>query len=174
LTLLVIEVTLIIVGCWIFYKWERRPEIRDEGYMIISSQFRKFSYDELQKATKCFTEELGSRASGKVYKGVLEDERQVAVKKLRDVMQGQQEFRSKLRIIGRIYHMNLVRIWGFCAEQTHKLLVSEFVENGSSLDRFLFDSQNLISVLQWRQRYNIALGVAKRLAYLHHEWIESL
>jgi len=49
-------------------------------------------------------------------------------------------------VIGRIYQMNPVRIWGFCAEQTHKLLASEFVESGS-LDRFLFDSQNLISVL---------------------------
>jgi hypothetical protein len=170
LTLFAIEVILIVVGCWFFYKWERQQEIRDEGYMIISSQFRRFSYDELQKATKCFQEELGSGVSGTVYKGVLEDERQVAVKKLHDMMQGEQEFRSELSTIGRIYHMNLVRIWGFCAEQTHKLLVSEFVENGS-LDRFLFDSQNLISVLQWSQRYNIALGVAKGLAYLHHEWI---
>ena len=74
-TLLAIGVTLIIVGCWIFfYKWESRPEIRDEGYMIISSQFRKFSYDELQNATRCFMEELGSGASGTVYKGILEQE----------------------------------------------------------------------------------------------------
>jgi hypothetical protein len=51
LTLLVIEVTLIIVGCWIVNKWERRPETMDEGYMIISSQFRRFSYKELDRAT---------------------------------------------------------------------------------------------------------------------------
>lgn len=170
LTLLVIEVILIIVGSWIVYKWERRPEIMDEGYMIISSQFRRFSYKELQRATKSFQEELGSGTSGAVYKGVLDDGREVAVKKLSDMMQGEQEFRSELSIIGRIYHMNLVRIWGFCAEQTHKLLVSEFVENGS-LDRYLVDYQDLTYVLQWSQRYNIALGVAKGLAYLHHEWI---
>lgn len=171
LTLLVIEVISIIVGCRVVYKWGRRPEITDEGYTIISSQFRRFSYKELQKATDCFQEELGSGRSGSVYKGVLDDERKVAVKKLNDVIQGEQEFRSELSVIGRIYHMNLVRIWGFCAEKMHKLLVSEFIENGS-LDRVLFDYQSSSPVLQWSQRYNIALGVAKGLAYLHHECLE--
>uniref|UniRef100_A0A453QTJ2 non-specific serine/threonine protein kinase n=1 Tax=Aegilops tauschii subsp. strangulata TaxID=200361 RepID=A0A453QTJ2_AEGTS len=171
LTLLFIEVTLIIAGCWIVYKWERRPEITDEGYMIISSQFRVFSYKELQKATDYFQKELGSGGSGAVYKGVLDDERKVAVKKLNDAIQGEQEFRSELSVIGRIYHMNLVRIWGFCVEKTCKLLVSEFIENGS-LATVLFDYQSLSPVLQWAQRYNIAVGVAKGLAYLHHECLE--
>ncbi|KAL6898092.1 hypothetical protein ACP4OV_006688 [Aristida adscensionis] len=171
LTLGVIEVVLITVGCWVVYKWERRPEITDEGYTIISSQFRRFSYKELQKATKCFQEELGSGGSGMVYKGVLVDERKVAAKKLNDVIQGEQEFRSELSVIGRIYHMNLVRIWGFCAEKAHRILVSEFVENGS-LDKVLFSSQSSPSLLQWRQRCNIAIGVAKGLAYLHHECLE--
>jgi len=67
--------------------------------------------------------------------------------------------------------MNLVRIWGFCAEKSHRLLISEFVKNGS-LDRILFDNQDLSPVLQWSQRYSIALGVAKGLAYLHHECLE--
>ncbi|KQK19463.1 putative receptor protein kinase ZmPK1 [Brachypodium distachyon] len=171
LTLLFIEVTLIIAGCCVVYKSERRVEIADEGYMIISNQFRIFSYRELQKATRCFQEELGSGGSGAVYKGVLDDERKVAVKKLNDVIQGEQEFRSELSVIGRIYHMNLVRIWGFCAEKTHRLLVSEFIENGS-LDRALFDYQSLFPVLQWSQRYKIAVGVAKGLAYLHTECLE--
>ncbi|KAK3128469.1 hypothetical protein QOZ80_6BG0462130 [Eleusine coracana subsp. coracana] len=170
LTLLVIEVVLIIFGCWVVYKWERRPEITDEGYMIISSQFRRFSYKELQKATNCFQKKLGSGGSGTVYKGVLDDERSIAVKKLNDVVQGEQEFRSELSVIGRIYHMNLARIWGFCTEEKHRILVSEFVENGS-LDKILFANQSF-SLLQWRQRYNIALGVAKGLAYLHHECLE--
>uniref|UniRef100_A0A8I6Z7F2 non-specific serine/threonine protein kinase n=1 Tax=Hordeum vulgare subsp. vulgare TaxID=112509 RepID=A0A8I6Z7F2_HORVV len=127
LTLLFIEVVLIIVGCWVAHKWGTRPEIIDEGYTIISSQFRIFSYRELQKATNCFQEELGSGGSGAVYKGVLDDERKAAVKKLNDVMQGEQEFRSEISVIGRIYHMNLVRIWGFCVEKTHRLLVSELL-----------------------------------------------
>ncbi|CAD6337560.1 unnamed protein product [Miscanthus lutarioriparius] len=131
----------------------------------------KFSYKELQKATNCFHEELGSGGSGVVYKGVLSDERKVAVKKLSDIIQEEQEFRSELSVIGRIYHMNVVRIWGFCAEKTHRLLVSEFVENGS-LDKILFHNMNLSPSLTWSQRYNTALGVAKGLAYLHHECLE--
>ncbi|KAK1651704.1 hypothetical protein QYE76_069509 [Lolium multiflorum] len=172
LTLLVVEVVLIIGGCCVVYKWEKGPEITDDvGYMIISSQFRMFSYKELQKATNHFQQELGSGGSGAVYKGVLDDERKVAVKKLNDIIQGDQEFRSELSVIGRIYHLNLITIWGFCAEKNHKLLVSEFIENGS-LDRILFDHQDFSPVLQWHQRYNIALGVAKGLAYLHHECLE--
>ncbi|CAM0912940.1 unnamed protein product [Alopecurus aequalis] len=171
LTILFIEVSLIIAGCWVVYKWEKRPEITDKGYMIISSQFRIFSYRELRKATNCFQEELGCGGSGAVYKGVLDDERKVAVKKLNDVIQGDQEFRSEISVIGRINHMNLVRIWGFCVEKTHKLLVSEFIENGS-LATVLFDCQSLSPVLEWGKRYNIALGVAKGLAYLHHECLE--
>jgi hypothetical protein len=171
LTLLVVEVILILFGFWAVHRWKRRPENTDEGNMIIFSQFYRFSYKELQKATNCFREELGSGGSGVVYKGVLADERKVAVKKLSDMIQGEQEFRSELSVIGRIYHMNVARIWGFCAEKTHRLLVSEFVHNGS-LDRFLFDNQNLCPALQWSQRYNIALGIAKGLAYLHHECLE--
>jgi hypothetical protein len=171
LTLLAVEVVLIIGGCCVVYKWEKRPEITDVGYMIISSQFRMFSYKELRKATNHFQQELGNGGSGAVYKGVLDDERKVAVKKLNDVIQGDQEFRSELSVIGRIYHLNLIRIWGFCVKKTHKLLVSEFIENGS-LDKVLFDHEGFFPVLQWHQRYNIVLGVAKGLAYLHHECLE--
>lgn len=171
LTLLVVEVTIILIGFWALYRWERRPKATDVGSMIIYGQFCRFSYRELKKATNCFHEELGRGGSGVVYKGVLSDERKVAVKKLSDMIQGEQEFRFELSVIGRIYHMNVVRIWGFCAEKTHRLLVSEFVEKGS-LDKVLFDNLNLYPVLQWSQRYNIALGVAKGLAYLHHECLE--
>jgi len=67
--------------------------------------------------------------------------------------------------------MNLVRMWGFCSEHSNRLLVSEFVENGT-LDNALFVSDGGESTLGWRSRCKIAAGVAKGLAHLHHECLE--
>ncbi|KAG6434689.1 hypothetical protein SASPL_106329 [Salvia splendens] len=134
---------------------------------MISSQFRQYTYSELKKATKNFTEELGRGGSGAVYKGVLSDDRVVAVKKLGDVFQAQEEYFAEISMIGKINHMNLVRIWGFCSERRHRLLVYEYLDN-LSLDRHVFG----LSFLSWKQIYAVALGTAKGLAYLHHECLE--
>jgi serine/threonine protein kinase len=120
------------------------------------------------KATRNFKDELGRGGSGIVYKGILDDSREVAVKMLENVRQCEEEFQAELHIIGRINHMNLVRIWGFCSESCHRMLVTVYIKNGS-LANVLFNETFL---LEWRQRFNIALGVAKGLAYLHHECLE--
>ncbi|KAK1396843.1 putative receptor protein kinase ZmPK1 [Heracleum sosnowskyi] len=96
-------------------------------------------YKELKKATKNFKTELGRGGSGAVYMGVLADERVVAVKRLAEMFQGDEEFLAELSTIGRISHMNLVRMWGFCSEGKHRLLVYEYVSN-LSLDTHLFTS----------------------------------
>ena len=103
-----------------------------------------------------------------IYKRILEDDRVVVVKNLEDVRQNKEDFQDELHVIARINHMNLVRIWGFCSERSHRMLVFEYVENGS-LANILFKNKIL---LEWKQRFNIALGVAKGLAYLHHECLE--
>nr|CAD1823777.1 unnamed protein product [Ananas comosus var. bracteatus] len=112
--------------------------------------------------------------AGAVYRGVLEDKRVVAVKKLTDVSQGEEEFWAEVSVIGRINHMNLVRLWGFCSEGRHRLLVYEFIDN-ESLDKYLFGSSSSSGsgrTLSWNQRFKIALGTARGLAYLHHECLE--
>lgn len=74
-------------------------------------------------------------------KGVLVDERVVAVKQLEDVVQGEEEFWAEVSIFGRTNHMSLARIWGFCSQGKHRLLVYEYVEN-EFLHKQLFFSTN--------------------------------
>ncbi|XP_047978956.1 putative receptor protein kinase ZmPK1 [Salvia hispanica] len=162
-----IELMFILLGWWFLFRKHGIPASVEAGYNMISSQFREYTYSELKKATKNFTEELGRGGSGAVYKGVLSDDRVVAVKKLGDVFQAQEEYFAEISTIGKINHMNLVRIWGFCSQRRHRLLVYEYLDN-LSLDRHVFGS----SFLSWKQRYTVALGTAKGLAYLHHECLE--
>ncbi|CAL5070485.1 unnamed protein product [Urochloa decumbens] len=175
----VVESIFIVVGYVFVFRADpaaagrRRVHLRDEeGYALLCSHFRRFTYDELSEVTGKFTDKLGRGASGTVYKGVLEDGRSVAVKRLDDLTQADEVFRSEMSVIGRINHMNLVRMWGFCSEHSHRILVSEFVENGS-LDKALFGGAGAGgSELGWRSRCKVAVGVAKGLAYLHHECLE--
>ncbi|KAJ3680768.1 hypothetical protein LUZ60_015257 [Juncus effusus] len=169
-TVFFIEALFIAVGWWFIWK-DRKSDSKDKGYELMSNHFKRFTYKELQNATGKFKDELGRGGSGVVYKGVIDDEKIIAVKKLQDVYQGDEEFHSELSIIGRINHMNLVRMWGFCSQNLHKLLVYEFMENGS-LDKVLFENSSNGYVLDWDKRYKISVGVAKGLAYLHHECLE--
>ncbi|XP_066360058.1 putative receptor protein kinase ZmPK1 isoform X2 [Miscanthus floridulus] len=167
--LFLIEVCFIAFGWWFMArKQSTQLKICEEGYRMVTDHFRNFTYKELREATKNFKDGLGHGRYGSVYKGILHDKRVVAVKKLGDVKQGEDEFQTEVSVIGRIYHMNLVRVRGVCSERKHRLLVIEYVDNGS-LAMFLFGNHRL---LQWDQRYKIAVGVAKGLAYLHHECLD--
>jgi len=163
-----IEVILAVASWWFLFRKNGVSASMEDGYRAVSSQFRSFSYSELKKATNKFKEVLGRGGFGAVYRGVLADERTVAVKKLGDVVQGEEEFWAEVSTIGRINHMNLARMWGFCSEEKHRLLVYEFVESGS-LDKNLFANENFIG---WKARFKVAIGTARGLAYLHHECLE--
>ncbi|CAM0882046.1 unnamed protein product [Alopecurus aequalis] len=165
-------VLLFISTSWSFlYSKENIPKSMEAGYRMVMSQFRMFTYRELKEATGKFKEEIGRGAAGIVYRGVFEDKRVVAVKKLTNISHSEEEFWAEMNIIGRINHMNLVRMWGFCSEGQHKLLVYEYVEN-ESLDKFIFGDVSTERLLSWSQRFKIALGTARGLAYLHHECLE--
>ncbi|OQU76615.1 hypothetical protein SORBI_3010G174900 [Sorghum bicolor] len=168
------ELMFVVLG-WFILRRECR-ELRgvwpaEPGYEMITNHFRRYTYRELVSVTRKFKDELGRGASGIVYKGVLKDNRTVAVKKLGEIDQSEEEFQHELSVISRIYHMNLVRVWGFCSDGPHRILVSECFENGS-LDKILFGSKGSKIILGWKQRFDIAVGVARGLAYLHHECSE--
>ncbi|GJV85956.1 putative receptor protein kinase ZmPK1 [Tanacetum coccineum] len=102
-----------------------------------------------------------------VYKGRLSDNRIAAIKRLNNTNnQGEAEFQAEVSTIGRVNHMNLIEMWGYCAEGKHRLIVYEYMENGSL-------AHNLgISKLDWATRFSIATGTAKGLAYLHEDCLE--
>ncbi|KAL6174827.1 hypothetical protein ACLB2K_051472 [Fragaria x ananassa] len=162
------EIFFIVSGWWLlFRRHDTVASTLQDDFRRISSHFRMYLYSEIKKATQNFKEEVGRGASGTVYKGVLEDKRVVAVKKLGDIYHAQDVFWAEVTTIGKIHHMNLVRTWGYCSENKHRLLITEYIENGS-LDKHLFPP----SFLAWKERYKVAMGIAKGLAYLHHECLE--
>ncbi|KAI0522886.1 hypothetical protein KFK09_005275 [Dendrobium nobile] len=149
--------------------WKRRrvAEMKIKS-KTIKSNLHAFSYMALEKATNKFNEELGKGSFGSVYKGVLISlgEVPVAVKKLINGMEhhGEKEFITELTIIGRTHHRNLVQLIGFCDEGSHRLLVYEFMSNGT-LASYLFQTEKP----RWEKRVQIAYGVARGLSYLHEE-----
>ncbi|XP_057744016.1 putative receptor protein kinase ZmPK1 [Arachis stenosperma] len=161
----VLEMTCIFVVLFLI-KCQHNSSMDPHGHHLAAVGFRKFTYSELKKATKGFSQEIGRGAGGTVYKALLLDQRIAAVKKLNDAKQGEGEFLAEASIIGRLNHMNLIEMWGYCAEGKHRLLVYEYMENGSLADNL---SSN---TLDWSKRYNIALGTARGLAYLHEECLE--
>lgn len=123
-----------------------------------------FRYIDLQRATKNFSEKLGQGGFGSVFKGFLSDSTEIAVKRLDCAHHGEKQFRAEVKSIGIIQHINLVNLLGFCCEGARRLLVYEHMPNGS-LDIHLFQSH--ATLLKWSTRYQIALGVARGLTYLH-------
>ncbi|KAK3129197.1 hypothetical protein QOZ80_6BG0473490 [Eleusine coracana subsp. coracana] len=123
-----------------------------------------FRYSDLCHATKNFSEQLGAGGFGTVFKGVLSGLTTIAVKRLDGARQGDKQFRAEVSSLGLIQHINLVKLIGFCCEGDKRLLVYEHMINGS-LDAHLFGSSSVS--LSWDTRYQIAIGVARGLNYLH-------
>ncbi|VAH82918.1 unnamed protein product [Triticum turgidum subsp. durum] len=137
---------------------------------VVEGSLMALTYRDMQSVTNNFSDKLGGGSFGSVFKGSLPDATAtlVAVKKLEGVRQGEKQFRAEVSTIGTIQHVNLIRLLGFCSEGTRRLLVYEHMPNGS-LDRHLFGSSSSPGhgVLSWETRYQIALGIARGLDYLH-------
>ncbi|XP_068669210.1 cysteine-rich receptor-like protein kinase 15 isoform X2 [Aristolochia californica] len=137
---------------------------------ILDVESLKYSLASIRAATCHFSEEnkLGEGGFGSVYKGMLPDGEEVAVKRLSgDSGQGSIEFKNEVSLIAKLQHRNLVRLLGWCAEGGEKILIYEFVPN-KSLDKFLFDSSKQ-GQLDWQRRYKIIEGIARGLLYLHED-----
>ncbi|XP_035544312.1 cysteine-rich receptor-like protein kinase 15 [Juglans regia] len=144
--------------------------ITQEGELVSSEGLHFMSLSIIMAATDGFSEsnKLGQGGFGTVYKGVLEDGKGVAVKRLsRKSWQGLEEFKNEVILIARLQHRNLVKLLGCAIEGEEKLLVYEFMPN-RSLDFFIFDPKKR-SQLDWKTYNNIIVGIAKGLLYLHED-----
>ncbi|KAJ0251879.1 G-type lectin S-receptor-like serine/threonine-protein kinase SD2-5 [Hirschfeldia incana] len=180
---IIVLATVFIIACLIFvaFRIHRRTRTKtlldaDEEHSSEEDNFLenlsgmpiRFTFKDLQSATNNFSIKLGQGGFGSVYEGTLPDGSRLAVKKLEGIGQGKKEFRAEVSIIGSIHHLHLVRLRGFCAEGAHRLLVYEFLAKGS-LEKWIFRRRDGDILLDWDTRFNIAVGTAKGLAYLHED-----
>ncbi|XP_077229860.1 rust resistance kinase Lr10-like [Tasmannia lanceolata] len=126
----------------------------------------RYSYADLKKMTDQFKEKLGQGGYGSVFKGKLPNEVIVAVKLLQNSGGNGKEFINEVGTIGRIHHVNVVRLLGFCADRFRRALIYEFMPN-ESLEKFIFSANAKNTMLGWEKLLDIGIGVARGIEYLH-------
>ncbi|KAG5565846.1 hypothetical protein RHGRI_001677 [Rhododendron griersonianum] len=141
-----------------------KREKEEEDAVFLVTNLKVFSYEELHAATRGFSEKLGHGGFGAVFLGKLPgSSSSVAVKRLERPGGAEREFRAEVCTIGNIQHVNLVRLRGFCSENSHRLLVYDYMPKGPLSMYLKRNEQNL----SWDVRFRIAVGTARAIAYLH-------
>lgn len=187
-----------IIPICVFFSWKRMPKLRarkekggeqlwlsrgkarpnfvsdnvhgDNINQANHQELPLFNFEELATATNNFhpTNKLGQGGFGPVYRGKLQNGKEIAVKRLsRASGQGLEELMNEVVVISKLQHRNLVRLLGCCVEEDEKMLVYEYMTN-KSLDAFLFDPVQQ-EILDWRKRFNIIEGISRGLLYLHRD-----
>ncbi|KAK1268792.1 Receptor-like protein kinase HSL1 [Acorus gramineus] len=191
LSIFMLAAFIFVVGVgWFYWKYRAFKKAKqgiDKSKWILTS-FHKLGFSEYE-ILDCLDEDnvIGSGASGKVYKAVLSNGETVAVKKLWGVAKkeeqeeeevgvdhrtnGDDEFEAEVATLGKIRHKNIVKLWCCCVHKDCKLLVYEYMPNGS-LGDLLHSSK--AGILDWPMRYKIALDAAEGLSYLHHDCVPPI
>ncbi|KAJ4828227.1 hypothetical protein Tsubulata_613111 [Turnera subulata] len=175
---------LCILCCWIRSKQIGRQQVPKlpDNYSIALLPFGDGSKDEFDEGLLSldvdaiiaatgnfsFANKLGEGGFGSVYKGQLGSGQDIAVKRLSATSrQGVEEFKNEVRLISKLQHKNLVRLYGCCIHGEEKMLIYEFLPN-RSLDFFIFDKARRC-LLDWGTRFEIIMGIARGLLYLHQD-----
>ncbi|KAI5063171.1 hypothetical protein GOP47_0021718 [Adiantum capillus-veneris] len=137
----------------------------EKSAVLSNSGLPSYPYRDLQKATNNFTSKLGEGAFGPVYKAIMPQGGTFAIKVLSsESKQGEREFLTEVALLGRLHHRNLVNLMGYCAEKGHRILVYEYMSNGSLAELLYGDDHELLS---WDMRVQIAQDIARGIEYLH-------
>ncbi|CAL5393901.1 unnamed protein product [Camellia sinensis] len=150
---------------WVGKKQRKREENQKEEF-----ELPLFELATISNATKNFSQDnkIGEGGFGPVYKGILMEGQEIAVKRLSEnSRQGSDEFKNEVIYIAKLQHRNLVKLLGCCIEVEEKLLIYEYMSN-KSLDYFIFDQKRSM-LLDWPKRFNIIVGIARGLLYLHQD-----
>ncbi|XP_022954619.1 G-type lectin S-receptor-like serine/threonine-protein kinase At1g11330 [Cucurbita moschata] len=179
-TTFVIFMIVVFVWCkWKTYKQEKKEKqkslklTREDdmiGNDIKLEEVPFYDTEKLAIATNNFalSNKLGQGGFGPVYKGKLLNGQEIAVKRLsRASNQGYEEFMNEVKVISKLQHRNLVRLFGCCIEGEEKMLIYEYMPH-LSLDALIFGSGKQ-KILDWRKRFNIIDGIARGLLYLHRD-----
>ncbi|XP_030513640.1 G-type lectin S-receptor-like serine/threonine-protein kinase At4g27290 isoform X2 [Rhodamnia argentea] len=183
IVVIVVAVTLaasvLLLTCYNIRRWrkklkevkidEEKKEPKNESSEE-DLELPTFDLSTISDATDNFSlnQKIGEGGFGPVYKGMLPDGQQIAVKRLSTISrQGTKEFKNEVILIAKLQHRNLVKLLGCCIEGEEKVLIYEYMPN-RSLDAFIFDGTRG-KLLDWQTRFNIICGVARGLLYLHQD-----
>ncbi|XP_047339393.1 G-type lectin S-receptor-like serine/threonine-protein kinase SD2-5 isoform X2 [Impatiens glandulifera] len=173
ITASIIAVTIISICLllgFFFLVYNRRKMVKSaiENHLPqLSGLPTRFSYDQLKSITCNFSTKLGEGGFGSVFEGTLSNGVKVAVKFLDGFDKLKKSFLAEVETIGNIHHVNLVKLIGYCAEESHTLLIYEYMSN-RSLDKWIFYKNQEVR-LSWELRKKIIIDIAKGLAYLHED-----
>ncbi|KAG7542394.1 Protein kinase-like domain superfamily [Arabidopsis thaliana x Arabidopsis arenosa] len=151
---------------------KRKSELSDENIEAVV-MLKRYSFEKVKKMTNSFDHVIGQGGFGTVYKGKLPDAsgRDIALKILKESKGNGEEFINELVSMSRASHVNIVSLFGFCYEGSQRAIIYEFMPNGS-LDKFI--SENMSTKIDWKTLYNIAVGVARGLEYLHNSCVSKI
>ncbi|QCE00228.1 Protein kinase [Vigna unguiculata] len=159
----------VLILVLLIYKWRRRHSSIYENIenFLLDSHLNpiRYEYNEIRRMTRGFKVKLGQGGFGAVYKGKLRSGLDVAVKMLSKSNDNGQDFINEVATIGTIHHVNVVRLIGYCVHGKKRALVYEFMLNGS-LDKYIFSKEESTH-LSYQKIYEISLGIAHGIAYLH-------
>ncbi|CAA2957840.1 rust resistance kinase Lr10-like [Olea europaea subsp. europaea] len=160
---------LAIASYWIYssYKLKKESDLKIEQFLVDYKALNptRYSYADIKRITDNFIEKLGEGGYGTVYKGKLSNDVFVAIKILNNSKENGEDFINEVGTIGRIHHVNVVRLVGYCADGFTRALVYEFLPN-DSLQKFI-SSEKQRSKLGWEKLHRIAVDIAKGVEYLH-------
>nr|XP_017222211.1 PREDICTED: cysteine-rich receptor-like protein kinase 2 isoform X1 [Daucus carota subsp. sativus] len=163
----------LIIASALWYQLVRKAKLAERGDVLRVTQLQVpviYRYRDLKSATKSFSQDykIGEGGFADVYKGITETGDVVAVKKHALTSdKAKADFKNEVRLISNIHHRNVIRLLGCSHKGSELLLVFEYMANGS-LDNFLYGEKH--GTLNWKQRADIILGIARGLAYLHEEF----